>query len=75
MNLKNNFLWIYIFDKYLTVLENPMIICAGVGVIVIIIENGFDRVQILDEAVCILYCTNILGKHMKRTILPPSMSK
>ena len=31
------------------------------------------RVQILDEAICISYCINTLGKCMNPTILPPTM--
>ena len=33
------------------------------------------RVQILDEADCISYSTNTLGKGMNPVILPPSMGK
>ena len=32
-------------------------------------------VQILDEVVCISYSTNILGKGMNPTILPPAVGK
>ena len=33
------------------------------------------QVQILDKAVCILFCTNTLGKGMNLTILFPAMGK
>ena len=37
--------------------------------------NKVTRFQILDEADCILHCTNTLGKGMNPIILPSSMSK
>ena len=33
------------------------------------------RVQILDEAACISHSTNIFGKDMNPTIIPPAMDK
>ena len=33
------------------------------------------RVQIMDEADCILHSTNTLGKGMNSIILPPAMGK
>ena len=33
------------------------------------------QVQILNNAVCILHCSNTLGKYMNLTLLPPAMSK
>ena len=35
----------------------------------------FAMVQILDQANCILYSTNILGKGINPIILPPAMGK
>ena len=35
----------------------------------------FERVQNLDEAVCISHCANILGEDMNPFILPPVISK
>ena len=45
---------------------------------VMVIRRGMDkatRVQILDEADCILHSTNTLRKGMNPIILPPAMGK
>ena len=33
------------------------------------------EVQILDEAVCILICANVLGKGMNTLVFPPDMDE
>ena len=52
-------------------------ICYGVGsgVKVIVIENGQNKVQILDMAVYIFHSTNNNGKDMYLTLLPSTMRK
>ena len=38
-------------------------------------ENPTNRVQILNEVVCISHSANTFGKGMKQTILPSAMGK
>ena len=43
---------------------------------VIVVGNGHgDRVQILEEAVCISRSANTIGKDMNPTILPQAIGK
>ena len=37
--------------------------------------DAATRVQTLDEAVCLLHCTNVLRKGRSPTILPPGIGK
>ena len=63
-------------EKTWIFIQNVIILGGARGVTVIVIRSGpATRVQIMDDSVYILHCTNTLGKGRNSTILPPAIGK